>query len=85
MAPQDRSVDRHAKPARVIRPDPPELWDRLGEAVGERSRSAVISDLIRRYLDGLPMPKRPRAVSPPSHGPDRTGRTTRTKKTEPGP
>ena len=56
--PKDRSLDRHAKPARIIRPDPPELWDQLGEAVGERQRSAVVSDLIRRYLAGEPMPKR---------------------------
>ncbi|MEU1240065.1 hypothetical protein ABZ388_06870 [Micromonospora parva] len=57
--PKDRSIDRHANPARVIRPTPPELWDRLGEAVGERNRSATISDLVRRYLDGEPMPDRP--------------------------
>lgn len=56
---KDRSADRHTTPARVIRPKPPELWDRLGEAVGERNRSATISDLIRRYLDGEPMPQRP--------------------------
>lgn len=56
---KDRSLDRHANPARVIRPNPPELWDQLGEAVGERQRSAVISDLIRRFLSGEPMPKRP--------------------------
>lgn len=56
---KDRALDRHAKPARVIRPDPPELWDQLGEAVGARSRSAVVSDLVRRYLAGEPMPDRP--------------------------
>lgn len=55
----DRSADRHARPARVIRPDPPELWDRLGAVAGERGRSAIISDLIRRYLAGEPMPPRP--------------------------
>lgn len=56
--PKDRSLDRHAIKAHVIRPDPPELWAQLGEAVGERRRSAVISDLIRRYLAGEPMPPR---------------------------
>jgi hypothetical protein len=56
---KDRSADRHANPARVIRPNPPGLWDRLGEAVGDRRRSAIVSDLIRRYLDGEPMPERP--------------------------
>ncbi len=61
-APKDRRLDRHDpnKPARVIRPDPPELWDRLGALVGVRERSGVISDLIARYLDGRPMPKRRR-------------------------
>jgi len=58
---KDRSLDRHTNPARVIRPNPPELWDRLGEAVGERNRSATISDLVRRYLDGEPMPERPQS------------------------
>lgn len=56
---KDRSADRHAKPARIIRPEPPDLWTRLGDAVGERNRSAVLSDLIRRFLDGEPMPERP--------------------------
>jgi hypothetical protein len=65
--PTDRSRDRHAKgedgrplkPARIIRPDPPELWDQLGVAVGPRKRSEIISDLIRRYLNGEPMPPVP--------------------------
>lgn len=57
---KDRSLDRHASTARVIRPNPPELWARLGEAVGERRRNAVVSDLIRRFLDGEPMPERPK-------------------------
>ena len=57
--PKDRALDRHANPARVIRPNPPELWDRLGEVVGKRNRSATVSDLIRRFLDGEPMPDRP--------------------------
>lgn len=59
--PKDRALDRHAKPARVIRPDPPELWDQLGQALGEwPSRSAIISELVRRYLAGQPMLKRPK-------------------------
>lgn len=59
-APKDRRLDRHsdAKPARIIRPDPPDLWTRLGVAVGNRKRSETISDLIARYLDGRPMPAR---------------------------
>jgi hypothetical protein len=59
-APKDRRLDRHsgAKPARIIRPDPPDLWTRLGAAVGNRERSRTISDLIARYLDGRPMPPR---------------------------
>lgn len=56
---KDRSLDRHALPARIIRPNPPELWERLGEVVGTRRRSEVISDLIRRFLEGEPMPARP--------------------------
>lgn len=58
--PQDRSLDRHANRARIIRPNPPDLWQRLGEVVGERNRNAVISELIRRYLAGEPMPERPK-------------------------
>ncbi|MFG2046125.1 hypothetical protein ACGFIW_01675 [Micromonospora sp. NPDC048935] len=57
--PKDRSEDRHTNPAHVIRPNPPELWERLGEAVGPRNRSATVSDLIRRYLDGEAMPEKP--------------------------
>ncbi len=65
--PTDRSRDRHrkgedgrpVKPARVIRPDPPDLWDQLGEAIAPRSRSDLVSELIRRYLNGEPMPPLP--------------------------
>jgi hypothetical protein len=56
---KDRALDRHAKPGRLIRPTPPDLWERLGEEVGDRRRSEVISDLVERYLDGQPMPDRP--------------------------
>lgn len=54
------SEDRHRRdrPARLIRPDPPELWNQLG--VMADNRGALISDLIARYLDGGPMPKRPK-------------------------
>ncbi len=66
-APKDRRLDRHsgAKPARIIRPDPPDLWERLGAVVGPRGRSETISDLIARYLDGRPMPPRGRATQDP--------------------
>jgi hypothetical protein len=50
--PKDRREDRHALPARVIRPRPKELWEQLGERVGERGRSDVISRLIAGYLAG---------------------------------
>jgi hypothetical protein len=56
---KDRALDRHATKGRLIRPDPPELWERLGVAVGDRRRTEVISDLIARYLDGREMPPRP--------------------------
>jgi hypothetical protein len=59
--PKDRRLDRHRKPGRLIRPDPPDLWDRLGALVGIRHRSEVISKLIAHYLDGTPLPKRPDA------------------------
>lgn len=66
-APKDRSLDRHdpAKKARIIRPAPPDLWERLGALVGERRRNEVISDLIARFLDGRPMRPRPRKATPP--------------------
>lgn len=54
--PKDRSADRHTTTARVIRPDPPELWDQLGETVGGRQRNAAINELVRRFLAGEPMP-----------------------------
>lgn len=50
--PKDRKQDRHATPARIIRPVPPELWTKLGERAGERGRSYIISQLIEGYLDG---------------------------------
>lgn len=50
--PKDRRLDRHALTARIIRPNPEELWTRLGEKVGERKRSEVISQLIAGYLSG---------------------------------
>jgi hypothetical protein len=63
--PADRAADRHTNPSRVIRPDPPALWQQLAGAVGPRGRSALVSDLIRRYLAGEPMP--PRRESQVSH------------------
>ncbi len=50
--PKDRREDRHTNPARIIRPDPPELWQQLGAKVGERKRNGVISELIAVYLAG---------------------------------
>jgi hypothetical protein len=52
QVPKDRRQDRHSLPARIIRPNPAELWAQLGSKVGERRRSAVVSELIRRYLAG---------------------------------
>jgi hypothetical protein len=56
---KDRSLDRHARPARIWRPDPPELWEQLGEVANGRPRSEVINDLVKAYLAGQPMPDRP--------------------------
>lgn len=66
--PKDRKADRHDKdvPAHLFRPRPADLWDRLGAVVGVKQRSAVISDLIARYLDGKPMPPLPEPPAPPS-------------------
>lgn len=50
--PKDRREDRHALPGHLIRPDPKELWDQLGDKVGKRKRNGVISRLIAAYLDG---------------------------------
>lgn len=62
--PKDRRQDRHAnKSAHVVRFDPPDLWERLGDAVGERHRTATINDLVRRFLEGKPMPKRTKSGS----------------------
>ncbi len=55
----DRSADRHTKPGRIIRPDPPDLWQRLGDRVGNRRRSEIISALLVWYLDGGDPPERP--------------------------
>jgi hypothetical protein len=59
--PKDRREDRHDpdRPGHIWRPDPARLWDDLGRKVGERKRSATISDLVRRYLAGEDMPERP--------------------------
>lgn len=63
--------DRHLNPQRTIRPDPADLWERLGEVSGGRSCSRVISDLISRYLAGRPMPPLPwRLVEPGQDGQD---------------
>lgn len=69
MAP-DRSADRHHQKGRLIRPTPPDLWEWLGDEVGARNRSKLISDLIERYLTGQPMPPRPW----PGRNPDKAER-----------
>lgn len=57
---KDRTLDRHARPARIWRPDPPELWDQLGEAAAAagKSRSEVLNDLVQQHLAGRPAPDR---------------------------
>jgi hypothetical protein len=47
-------------PHRPIRIDG-ELWDQLGDAVGERKRSALVRDLVRWWLrvPGAALPARP--------------------------
>ena len=50
------TTDRHKQPGRLIRLTPPDLWERLGEKVGTRERSRVISELVRRFVAGKPMP-----------------------------
>lgn len=50
--PKDRREDRHGKKGRLIRPDPEDLWTKLGEKAGQRKRNEVISRLIEGYLEG---------------------------------
>lgn len=51
-------ADRHVIPRRIVS-IPDRDWSELGERVGERERSKTIRELVRRYLDGKPMPRRP--------------------------
>lgn len=53
-------MDRHTTSRRVISLDE-DLWNELGEAVGDRGRSAVIRELVAAYLGrpGAKMPRRP--------------------------
>jgi hypothetical protein len=44
---------------------PAELWTRFGQAVGDGNRSGHIRDLIRRFLDGEPMPPLPTSNAAP--------------------
>jgi len=55
---ESETSDRHKTPRHVVSM-PDRDWDELGERVGPRARSEVIRDLVRRYLDGKPMPRRP--------------------------
>jgi len=56
--PKDRSQDRHQTDRHAISVSG-RLWQQFGDLVGPRQRSAVIRDLIRRYVAGEPMPLRP--------------------------
>ena len=51
--------DRHLKAKYTYRPTPADLLERLDQVRGALPRAAVISDLLVRYLDGRPMPRRP--------------------------
>lgn len=50
--------ERHHTAKYTYRPTPPDLLIRLDAVRGARTRAAVISDLLARYLDGKPMPRR---------------------------
>jgi hypothetical protein len=56
------TTDRHKATARLIRPDPPDLLERLDRAVGKGRRSKALSILLGRFLAGRPMPTRPELV-----------------------
>lgn len=68
MARDTRGGDRHREPnrnrhrgtRRSFQPDPPGLVNDLDAAVGRMNRSRVLSDLIRRYMAGEPMPPAPK-------------------------
>ena len=50
------TTDRHKATARLIRPDPPDLLERLDKAVGKGRRSKALSLLVGRFLAGRSMP-----------------------------
>jgi hypothetical protein len=56
-------ADRHVIPRRIVSM-PDDLWNDLGQHVGERERSATIRELVRWWLrkPGAKMPKRPPAA-----------------------
>ena len=56
-------ADRHVIPRRIVS-IPDRDWDEFGERVGNGKRSEMIRELIRRYLDGKPMPRRPWQAKP---------------------
>jgi hypothetical protein len=56
------TTDRHKQTARLIRPDPADLLERLDAAVGKGKRSKAISNLVGRFLAGRPMPTRAELV-----------------------
>jgi hypothetical protein len=63
--------DRHLNDRYTYRPSPANLLIRLDAVRGARTRAAVISDLLARYLDGKPMPRRP-WLAPKRHKSDST-------------
>lgn len=56
---QDRKADRHSSVGQHVRIQPADLWVSLGEQVGDRERSRVLSELIAYFLGEGPMPVRP--------------------------
>jgi hypothetical protein len=53
---QDRSLDRHRTINYPYRPMPPELLERVDNALGPGRRSWLISRLLTAFLDGKQMP-----------------------------
>jgi hypothetical protein len=56
------TTDRHKATARLIRPDPTDLLERLDKAVGKGRRSKALSLLVGRFLAGRAMPTVAEAV-----------------------
>lgn len=60
MSAPDPEPDRHTTPRRPIGVDD-NLWDPLGEYVGERNRSATVRKLLAWWMrvPGAQLPRRP--------------------------